>query len=65
VQDQGDNRENQEQVDKSACNVKHGKAAKPSDQQNDEQYGPNAHYSSPLLVKCLSPTNCHIPVQHK
>jgi len=54
VQDQGDYREHQQQVDESACNVKHGEASKPSDQQHDEQYGPNAHYLSPLLVKYLS-----------
>jgi hypothetical protein len=54
VQDQGNYREYQQQVDQSARNVKHRESAKPSDQQYNEQYGPNAHYLSPLLVKCLS-----------
>jgi hypothetical protein len=54
VQDQGNYREYQQQVDQSARNVKHRESAKPSDQQHDKQYGPDAHYLSPLLVKCLS-----------
>jgi len=54
MQDQGNYSEYQQQVDQSACNVKHCESAKPSDQQYNEQYGPDTHYLSPLLVKCLS-----------
>jgi hypothetical protein len=69
VQDQGNYREYQEQVDESACHVKHGEAAKPSDQQNDEQYGPDAHlsFSSSFRIFEIPVTlrrMRHTPVQH-
>jgi hypothetical protein len=36
-------------VNQSTGNMKHGKTAKPCDQQNNEQYGPDAHY---LPLRC-------------
>jgi hypothetical protein len=43
VQDQGDNREYQQQVDETACHMKHGESANPCDQKYNEQYRPDAH----------------------
>jgi hypothetical protein len=51
MQDQGNDRKNQKQVDQATRNVKHGKPANPSNQQNNEQYGPDAHYFSPLPAR--------------
>jgi hypothetical protein len=36
-------------VDQSSGDVKHREAANPCNQQNNEQYCPNAHFSSPRL----------------
>lgn len=44
MQDQGNHCEDKQQVDQSSGDVKHGKAANPCNQQNDEQYCPNAHF---------------------
>jgi len=43
VKDERNDRENQQQVDETACHVKHGESAYPCDQQYDEQYRPDAH----------------------
>lgn len=43
MQDQRDHREDQQQVDQSACNVEHRETADPSDKQDHEQDGPYAH----------------------
>jgi hypothetical protein len=43
VKDEGNHREYQQQVDQTACNVKHGEAADPRDQQNNEQDCPDTH----------------------
>jgi hypothetical protein len=43
VQDQGDHGEYQQQMYQSSRNMKHCEAAKPCDQQHDEQYGPDTH----------------------
>jgi hypothetical protein len=54
MQDQGYYGEHQQKVNQSTCHMKHGEAAKPCDQQNDEQDYPNTHCLSPPLVRCLS-----------
>jgi hypothetical protein len=48
MQDQSDYSKDQQQVDQSTRNVKHAEAGNPSNQQNDEQNCPNAHFISPL-----------------
>jgi hypothetical protein len=48
MQNQGDYSKDQQQVDESTRNVKHAEAGNPSNQQNDEQNCPNAHFLSPL-----------------
>ncbi len=74
VQDQRNYGENQQQVNHRSCNVEHCKSAQPRDQQDNEQYRPNAHVallydSSPkmcgtgviLKAAMLSPTLCPEP----
>jgi len=43
VQDQRNHGENQQQMYQSSCHVENRKSAQPCDQQDDEQYSPNAH----------------------
>jgi hypothetical protein len=43
VQDQRDEREYEQQVDQPTSHVEDRKSANPCDQQNDEQYCPDAH----------------------
>jgi hypothetical protein len=45
MQDQRDHGEHQQQVNQSTRNVKHAKAGNPRNQQNHEQYCPNAHFT--------------------
>jgi len=45
MQDQGYYGEDQQKMDQSTRNMKHSKAAKPGDQQDDEQDCPNTHLS--------------------
>ena len=47
MQNQGDDREYQQQVNESTCYVEHGESAKPCDQQYYKQDRPDAHYLSP------------------
>src|SRR5579859_1933092 len=49
MQDQGNHSEDKQQVDQSSRHMKHCEAANPCNQQNDEQYCPDAHFSSPRL----------------
>jgi hypothetical protein len=44
MQNQRDYSKDQQQVDQSTRNVKHAEAGNPSNQQNDEQNCPNAHF---------------------
>jgi hypothetical protein len=49
MQDQGNNREDQQQVNKATGYMKDGEAANPSDQKNHKQDCPDTHDFSPLL----------------
>lgn len=49
MQDQRDHSEHQQQVNQPTRNVKYAKAGNPRNQQNHEQYCPNAHFT--LLVE--------------
>jgi hypothetical protein len=51
MQDQGNYRKDQQQVDQTTCNVKYSETANPSYQQNHKQNGPDAHYFSPLPAR--------------
>jgi hypothetical protein len=51
MQDQRDDREYQQQVDQTTSHVKHCESADPGDQQNDEQYCPDAHNLAPPQIE--------------
>jgi hypothetical protein len=51
MQNQGDYREEKQQVDQTSGDVEHSKAADPSYQQYNEQYRPDTHFLF-LLMKC-------------
>jgi hypothetical protein len=53
VQNQGNYREDQKQVDQTACHVKHRETTNPCDQQNHEQDCPDTHFS--LLPRSFTP----------